>query len=222
MHALLTLDDAVFVDKPSGQLVHNSAWAGPREHTLVHDVRAALGDDLHPVHRLDRGASGIVLFARGAEGVVARYQRALEEGRKHYLAVVRGHVRAAVDVDHAITDEDGAARPAQSRVTPLETSSRERCSLVHVELLTGRHHQARRHLKHLSHPILGDATHGKGALNRDYAVRFGLARLALHAWCVEIAVAGQPVRVVSPPPADLVLHTLFSEAVVAQLGQGPS
>jgi tRNA pseudouridine65 synthase len=219
MRVLTTVDDAVFVEKPSGQLVHNSVWAGPRERTLVHDVKDALGDGLHPVHRLDRGASGIVLFARAEGDGVARWQRALEDSRKIYLAVVRGHVGGAVDIDHAIVNEDGASKDARSRVEPIENSAVERCALVSVELFSGRHHQARRHLKHISHPILGDATHGKGALNRDFAARYALARLALHAWVLEVG----GVRVVCPPPEDLAapLGKLFSAEACACALHGP-
>ena len=47
---------------------------------------------------------------------------------------------------------------------------------------TGRRHQIRRHLKHLAHPIIGDATHGKGPINRWWADRLGQHRLWLHAW----------------------------------------
>ena len=46
---------------------------------------------------------------------------------------------------------------------------------------TGRRHQLRRHCKHIAHPILGDATHGKGPLNRAVAAWLGMSRLWLHA-----------------------------------------
>ncbi len=192
--------DLLFVDKPAGLLVHNSAWAGPRERTLVDDVEVALGPGWHPLHRLDRQTSGVVAFARRAE--VPRLQRALADADKRYWALVRGHVLHAVEVDHAIVDdEDGArlARAARSTVTPLACSPVERCSLVEVRLWTGRRHQARRHLKHLSHPVLGDATHGKGPLNREYRARYGLARMALHAR--SLAIDGRAAT--SPLPADL-------------------
>lgn len=204
-------DDLVFVDKPAGLLVHNSAWAGPREHTLVDEVDTALGAGWHPLHRLDRQTSGVVAFAPQAQ--VARLQAALATADKRYWALVRGHLRARVEVDHAIVDdEDGerVARPAQSVVTPLLLSPVERCSLVEVQLLTGRRHQARRHLKHLAHPVLGDATHGKGPLNRDFRERYGLARMALHARA--LTLDGR--RATSPLPAELVavLRRLFPSA----------
>ncbi len=61
-----------------------------------------------------------------------------------------------------------------------------RASLVLAQPTTGRRHQIRRHLKHLAHPIIGDATHGKGPLNRWWAERLGLQRLWLHAWRLQL------------------------------------
>ena len=58
--------------------------------------------------------------------------------------------------------------------------------LVLAQPTTGRRHQIRRHLKHLAHPIIGDATHGKGPLNRWWAERLGLQRLWLHAWRLQL------------------------------------
>jgi tRNA pseudouridine65 synthase len=54
-------------------------------------------------------------------------------------------------------------------------------ALLEAEPLQGRRHQIRRHLKHIAHPILGDATHGKGPLNRAVAAHLGQNRLWLHA-----------------------------------------
>jgi len=162
-------DCVVVVDKPAGWLVHNSAWAGPREDTVVDVARRQIAAGLVPVHRLDRGTSG-----------------------------------ALVDVDHALRDDeapDAPARPARSRLVPVRRSDVERCSLVAVELLSGRRHQARRHCKHASHPIIGDASYGKGPLNRSYRERFGLARLALH--CARLALPAAGVDVMAPLPADL-------------------
>lgn len=194
--------DVVVVDKDAGLLVHNSAWSGPPETTLTDLVRARFPDAV-PVHRLDRQTSGCVLFAKTSSSAAAA-QETLASSAKQYLALVRGHVDAAVDVDHGLDDEeggkgDGVRKEARSRVTPLLRSDVDRCSLVVVTLFTGRRHQARRHCKHISHPILGDATHGKGPLNRDYKAKYGLARMALHAWRLPY---GEHV-VTAPVPADL-------------------
>jgi tRNA pseudouridine65 synthase len=213
---LARADGAIVVDKPSGQLVHNSAWAGPRERSLVDDVRACEGADRHPVNRIDRGASGLVVFADAAH--VSAWQRALDDGDKRYLAVVRGTVRDAVDVDHAIVDEETrVARDARSRVVPLARarSGEQPVSLVEVRLFTGRKHQARRHLKHIAHPVIGDANHGKGPINRAFAERHGLGRLMLHAWSLTCARDdGVALDVRAPPTGEFarVLSALFGDA----------
>lgn len=193
-------DDVVVVDKPPGLLVHNSQWAGPPEHTLTDEVREVFADAV-PVHRLDRQTSGALIFAKHPTKARAA-QESLSTTPKQYLALVRGHVAAAVDVDHALDDDDepGSARKeARSRITPVALSAVARCSLVVVTLFTGRRHQARRHCKHVSHPIIGDATHGKGPLNRDFKARYGVTRMALHAWRIVVAEA----VVEAPLPADL-------------------
>ncbi len=196
---------AVVVDKPAGLLVHNSAWAGPKETTLTDLARQQLGPLLCPVHRLDRQTSGCVVFATAPEHAQL-LQEALSSSSKQYLALVRGHLRAAVDVDHPLDDDDisGSARKeARSRIEPLLCCSEDRCSLVVVTLFTGRRHQARRHCKHANHPILGDATHGKGALNRAFKESWGLARMALHAWRLDLGGASAAHIVQAPLPADL-------------------
>jgi tRNA pseudouridine65 synthase len=209
----------LFVQKPSGLLVHNSAWAGPREVTLTDVVRAQFGPDWSPLSRLDRGTSGLLGFAR-EKAVLSSWQDALghDDTDKRYLALVRGHMKAALHVDHAIVDDDdGTVRDARSDITPIAHSSVERCSLVDIRLHTGRTHQARRHCKHVSHPILGDATHGKGPLNRSYRERFGLARLALHARSLDVTHPQtlEHVTVRAPLPLDLLdpVKRLFDAAV---------
>ena len=65
--------------------------------------------------------------------------------------------------------------------------------------------QVRRHLKHISHPIIGDSNYGKGEHNRLHRRRFNLKRLALHCWLLALRhpVHGHPMRFVSPLPLDL-------------------
>ncbi|MFO0603153.1 MAG: pseudouridine synthase [Polyangiales bacterium] len=196
--------DVVAVDKPSGLLVHNSSFTRTRERSAVTIVREALGPDWSPVHRLDRGTSGVLLFARGAEALRA-WQAALDGSRRYYLALVRGQVKAGFDVDHALDDERGVRRDAQSHVEPVWSRAEPRCSLVRVEPVQGRTHQVRRHCAFASHHVLGDANYGKGPLNREYRARFGLARLALHAERLAVTdpSSGAALEVASPLPDDL-------------------
>ena len=61
-----------------------------------------------------------------------------------------------------------------------------RYALVELSPLTGRRHQLRRHMKHIAHPIIGDATHGKGVHNRMFAEHFGSQRMLLA--CMEMQI----------------------------------
>lgn len=203
-------ETALVVNKPSGMLVHNAAFAGHREYTLLDALRGLLTQPsgeapaLHAVHRLDRGTSGAVVIARSAQWT-APWQAALQQGQRAYLALVRGHLTQPVDVDHPVKNDRGERVAAQSRFVPLACSPVERCSVVRVELQTGRFRQIRQHAKHLSHPILGDAEYGKGPLNRDYAARFGLERLALHGWQLTAyhPQTALPWQISAQVPADL-------------------
>jgi tRNA pseudouridine65 synthase len=172
------------VVKPAGLIVHRGWGRDPL--TLVDLVRHLVGlSAVHPVHRLDRGTSGLVLFALDRESA-ARLGAAFEAGAVHkrYLALVRGTAPDHAVIDHPLARREGGPRvPAQTTIRRLARAGTEPrgSSLVEACPATGRPHQVRRHLKHLDHPVLGDANWGKGELNRAFCERYGLARLALHA-----------------------------------------
>jgi tRNA pseudouridine65 synthase len=214
----------VVVAKPSGLLVHNTAWAGPREVSVTECARAQWGVDLVPVHRLDRGTSGVLLMARGTDAARAwQISLSSRDTIKTYLALVRGVMHHEAVVDHALRDEDGVARDARTHVIPTATCDDPRCSIVMARPFTGRTHQVRRHLKHLSHPVIGDSSWGKGALNRDYASRYGLTRLALHACSLSLRhpMTGERLSIVAPLEGSLrsALEAIVGEAMVARVSQ---
>lgn len=215
-------DTARWVHKRSGILVHNSGFAGPPERTATEIVRDTYDPELVPVHRLDRGTSGVLVFATRARARAWNDALSSPDTEKRYLALVRGHLREAVRVDHALSDDDGVAREARSDVTPLCHSAVDRCCLVAVRVHTGRTHQVRRHLKHLSHPVIGDANWGKGPINRAFRERYGLARLALHAWQLAVThpTTGARITVTAPLPDDLAgsLRALFDGDALRDLG----
>jgi tRNA pseudouridine65 synthase len=169
-------------------------------------VREHLGADLHPVHRLDRQTSGALLLAKGADSA-RRWQSALArpESDKRYLAMVRGCLAVPRVIEHPLRDEDGVAHEARSEVEPLCVREGEaRSALVRVRIFTGRTHQVRRHLKHISHPVLGDSNYGKQPLNRWFREHFGLSRLALHACSLDVTRDdGERVRCEVSVPDDL-------------------
>lgn len=191
-------DSCAVVDKPSGMIVHRG-WAND-ERDLLRVTRDALGRYVYPLHRLDRGASGVVLFALN-EAAARGLNRGFSDGShdKRYLALTRGHPPERGLVDHPIPRAPGEERvPAQTEF--LRAGTFERYALVVALPRTGRLHQIRRHLKHLACPLIGDVRYGKGEHNRLFRERYALDRLALHAAAIRFVhpVTGALITVRAP------------------------
>lgn len=172
-------DEIVVVAKPSGLAVHRGDAA--ERSTLMSQVRDVVGCYVYAVNRLDRPTSGLVVFALEARWV-SPLQRQFETGRvqKSYCALVRGRPQAQGIVDYPIPrDLNGARVDARTDYAVLDGI--ERHSWLRLWPRTGRRHQLRRHMKHISHPMIGDVKYGDGRVNREFRSRFGLHRLALHA-----------------------------------------
>lgn len=189
----------VAIHKPAGLLVHRTALDRHETRFAVQLLRDQIGLQVHPVHRLDRGTSGVLLFALNKEALIAA-SSAFETNQveKEYLAVVRGWPEQSGQIEHPLTrifddyesrpDTIADAQPALTRFERLATLElpirvdrypSSRYALLRLQPETGRRHQLRRHLKHLSHPIIGDATYGKGRHNRLFQQEFGCHRLLL-------------------------------------------
>lgn len=173
------------VNKPSGMLVHRG-WAtdGP---VLVDNVRRLTGrKKVHPIHRLDRATSGVILLALDEESARSLSQSFRDRTiTKKYLALVRGVAPEGGRIDHPlIRAEDGKTQEAITDYELMEAVAAEprHLSLVMARPLSGRPHQIRRHLKHINHPVIGDSNYGRGRLNRAIKEKYGLARLGLHAF----------------------------------------
>lgn len=197
--------ELLIVDKPAGLLVHKG-WASDTDTALARARRIA-GAWVYPAHRLDRSTSGVLVFSldKASASRLAASFRA-RAPRKLYLALVRGRPEEQALIDSPVPrSEDGERVPAQTRYLRLGVSSVERCSLLLVEPHTGRLHQIRRHLKHVSHPIIGDVRYGKGPINRHYRATYGFARSALHAVSIELLqpTSGERVSAFAPPPVEL-------------------
>jgi tRNA pseudouridine65 synthase len=196
-------DDLLAVNKPSGLVVHRG-WARDGE-VVMTLARSLAGRHVYPVHRLDRGTSGVLVLALAA--AAAQFLGAAFEAgrvRKRYLALVRGIPPEAGVIDHPVPRSPGGPRvPAVTGYRRLATF--ERYAWLEIVPETGRLHQIRRHLKHISHPLIGDVRYGKGEHNRLFRSRFGLCRLALHAAEVRLPhpASGAPLRLLAPLPADL-------------------
>lgn len=215
-------DDLLVVDKPAGLLVHPSALDAHNSDTALARLRRQLGPGgprfLAPAHRLDRGTSGVLVFAVHADAArqlgAAFAQNQVD---KRYLGLVRGWPLAHQHIEHPLAHDPERPsqgqphRPASTQVTRLarvewpwavdSRHDRTRHALVLAQPEQGRRHQIRRHLKHISHPLLGDATHGKGPHNRALAAALGLDRLWLHALSLQLTHprTGATLTLTAPP-----------------------
>jgi len=212
-------DHLIAVNKPAGLVVHPAPGhpKGTFVNGLLHHCKSlACGDTLRPgiVHRLDKDTSGILLAAKTAEShqkLVSLFcNRGLE---KKYLAVCLGNPGdGTIDAPikrHPTRRKEMAVvesgKPAISRLKKL--ASLEELSVVEIELVTGRTHQIRVHMKHRGNPVLGDPVYGSLALNQKY----NAPRQLLHAWKLKFLhpITQAPISLEAPIPNDLQKYTNF-------------
>lgn len=194
---ILYRDDHLLVlNKPAGVPVHGSRMLEGRPATLLALAREATGKMVHAAHRLDRPVSGAIVLAFDRE-ILAALSRSFEERQvlKRYLAVVRGWTDPAGEIDYPLKpprDERRAGDEARPALTcyerlatmelpvPVPPYATARYSLLSITPESGRRHQIRRHMKHISHHLAGDTSYGKGEHNRLFRERFACDRLLLH------------------------------------------
>jgi 23S rRNA pseudouridine1911/1915/1917 synthase len=217
-------DHLVALDKPPGLVVHPGA--GRATGTLVHRLlarypeMAGVGGEGRPgiVHRLDKDTSGVLVAAR-TPSAYGRLSRAFAERRvdKRYLAVVYG----VPEPRERLIDAPIGRHPSRRREMTVRTNGRPArsfcrvrataagVSLLEVELLTGRTHQVRVHLRSIGHPLVGDPVYGEARWRRladpERRVLATFSRPALHAWRLVLPHPenGEPLEVAAPPAADL-------------------
>lgn len=193
-------ENIVAVNKPCGLLVHRSPIDRHETRFAIQILRDQIGQYVYPAHRLDKPTSGVLLFALNPE-VARQLGQVFQQHQisKSYLAVLRGYCPTSGHIDYALTEEPdkriARSKPAapQEAITDfqclatyeldaqIETYPQSRYSLALAQPKTGRRHQLRRHFKHISHPIIGDAKHGRGRHNRYFAEQLNCPRLLLHA-----------------------------------------
>lgn len=215
--------DVLVVDKPAGLAAHPGT--GITGATLVEMSRAYLKvpDDLpptefrpSPAHRLDRDTSGVVVVAKHRRAMV-RLGEIFTDGdgvKKTYLTLVKGKMpREAGTIDLPLSEHEQTAKSKAVRGVNFQealtrwkvVSAAKELSLLQVGIETGRTHQIRRHLEAVGHPVAGDCRYGDFAFNRTARQRWGLRRMALHAWRLELPhpTTGAPLRVEAPLPKEL-------------------
>ena len=202
--------DLIVLNKAPGVLVHPGH--GHFDDTLGNYLMWHYGQtgeesDFHPVHRLDKGTSGLVVAAKHAHAQEKlKNQLHTSEFRRVYLAVCDGvPPEPSGTVDAPIGPVDGSlvarevrpdGKPARTHYQVVRTCGPR--ALVELELETGRTHQIRVHMACIGCPLTGDFLYGteNGTL---------IARPALHSARLELThpITGERLAFSAPLPADL-------------------
>lgn len=215
------------VDKPAGLMVHDSALARGETDFAADRLREQFGRPVFLVHRLDRATSGCLLLAFDRDTASALGRVLMSHAvEKTYWAVCRGWpAEAAFTVDHDLDGGPGKPqkKPAVTHFRRLATAELDlpsagfptsRYAWLEARPQTGRFRQIRRHLKHLSHHLIGDTSHGDGRHNRAFRM-MGIHRMLLHARRLAFVhpATGAPMAVEAPVDAEFAKAlALFPEA----------
>lgn len=184
--------DLLVINKPVGMVVHPGAGhsSGTLVHALLHHCKdlSGIGGVERPgiVHRLDKDTSGLLAVAKNDfthQALQAQLQS--REMKRHYYALAEhgfaddsGMIEAPID-RHPL-ERQRMAVVADGRFARTHWRVLERFkayTLLALELDTGRTHQIRVHLKHIQHPLVGDAVYGS---KRKHP--FHVERPLLHAY----------------------------------------
>lgn len=206
----------VVLDKPPGVPVAQTKQSA--RGTLSEALRRVLGQEgmqrpyVGVVHRLDRGASGLVLLTIRDVANRSLHRQFTEHGiDRRYRVLVHGDPPAAATCEAPLLEQrdgkvciasDGQARAKSARTEfrRLDSAAPAGQALLEATLQTGRTHQIRVHAAHLGYPVVGDAKYG--ASDAGAPMQGTTPELALHAWRLrfEHPLTGEPLDIRSQPP----------------------
>ena len=171
-------NDIIVVNKPKGMVVHPAN--GNPDGTLVNaimsickDSLSGIGGEIRPgiVHRLDKNTSGAIIIAKNDKAHInLSEQLKNHEINKTYIALVRGIVKennATINMPIGRSKKDrkkmDVDKNGKEAITHFKVLRRYKdCTLLEINIETGRTHQIRVHLSHIGYPIIGDEVYSNG------------------------------------------------------------
>ena len=219
------------VCKPAGLMVHDSALARGETDFAADRLREQFDRPIFLVHRLDRATSGCLLLAFDREAASALGKALMaQEVEKDYWAICRGWpADDAFTIDHPL--DGGPGKPLKKpAITDFQVLGRceldlpsagfatSRYAWLRASPRTGRFRQIRRHLKHASHHVVGDSSHGDGRHNRNFRT-LGIHRMLLHARRLAFVhpLSGEAIEALAAPDVEFAKAlALFGQQSVAE------
>lgn len=204
------------VNKPNNVLIHNSYYArNIKDATLLELLSDQFSEQYHPIHRLDRKTSGVLMLAKQKE-YVAVFQELFNNKHieKKYYGVVRGFVNEKRTIDSPVKNPDTKIyKDARTEMIPIHKTLLDipvhpyesaRYSFVELIPATGRMHQLRIHMNKISHPIVGDYKYGDRFHNRMFEQEFDCHKLFLHAHTLQFVhpVTSESIYIKASIPED--------------------
>ena len=197
-------DYLLIIDKPAGMLVHptvNEWGCTLYDYVAEYYQRKGITANIHPVSRLDRHTSGLVIFAKEP---IIQHWLSQQQMDKEYLAIVTGELPNDEGIIEApIARKEGSIieRCVSKNGKYAKTSykllaKRKDLSLLQVKLFTGRTHQIRVHMAYIGCPLFNDNLYGTPGPQ---------SRHALHAFKLRFIhpVSDTPVEITRTLPEDL-------------------
>ncbi|QQS28103.1 MAG: pseudouridylate synthase [Sphingobacteriales bacterium] len=196
LQVLYSDDHLIAVNKLNGLLVHKTRIAKDANEFALQFVRNQTRRTVFPVHRLDRGTSGVLLFAF-SDQIHSLLSQTFQKRMvvKYYLAIVRGYTDETGTINYPLSKEKtGKEQEALTKFERINTVElpfpvgkyrTARYSLVKVIPYTGRMHQIRRHFNYISHPVIGDLPHGDYRHNHFFRDKLDCPYLMLHSYSLK-------------------------------------
>lgn len=190
--------ELIAVNKPEGISSISEPGGG-----LPELVKVFFSGKIYPVHRLDKEASGVIVYAKNPD-VHRMLNISFEQHviHKTYLVALHGSLKTKKGtIDKPIRKfgsgrmgvDSSYGKPSRTRYEVIQKFSR--ASLARAFPVTGRRHQIRVHFYSIGHPVIGDLKYGDKSIQRRYP------RLMLHAFSLSIPLpSGEMITIEAPPP----------------------